>query len=189
MSEILCMPVHEAPRFAQNLRSTETALLEVIRPGLSSLPDRPGLSFHDATVFRLVRHTARVALRDFPLKIDPAVWGERYEQRINRMAPGLLQLPLWAAYSRQVKWVADRMLAKRVQVTRFKKDPAAGMRQTLQQLIGEQQPHQRSPGSQSVGAVLAQQQGMPPVPTQLAESPRHTALIGEQMPLPRTLPT
>ena len=189
MSEILGMPVHEVPCFAQNLRGTETALLELIRPGLSTLPDRPGLSFHDAAVFRLVRDTASVALRDFPLKIDPAVWGERYEQRINRMAPGLLQLPLWAAYSRQVKWVADRVLAKRVQVTRFKKDPAAGMRQMLQQLIGEQQPHQQSPGSQSVGDVLAQQQRMPPMLTRLAESPQQTPLIGEQAPLPRILTT
>ena len=38
MSEILCMPVHKVPRFAKNLRSTETALLELVRPGLSSLP-------------------------------------------------------------------------------------------------------------------------------------------------------
>ena len=133
--------------------------------------------------------TAKVALRDFPLKIDPAVWGKRYEQRINRMAPGLLQLPLWAAYSRQNKWVADRVLAKRVQVTRFKKDPAAGMRQMLQQLIGEQQPHQQSLGSQSMGIVLAQQQRMQPAPTRLAENAQQTPLIGEQAPLPRILPT
>ena len=187
MSEILCMPVHEVPSFAQNLRSTETALLELVRPGLSTLPDGPGLSFHDAAVFRLVRDTARVALRDFPLKLDPAVWGKRYEQRINRMAPGLLQLPLWAAYSRQVKWVADRVLAKRGQVTRFKKDPAAGMRQMLQQLIGEQRPHQQFSGSQSVGDVPAQQQRMQPMPTRLAESPQQTAFTCEQAPLPETL--
>ena len=99
------MSEEEVQQYAADLRQMELCLFESIRPGLlQDLQDaRPGSL--QARALSLYCTAARVALRDFPIKVH--VVGQQYCQRIETLAPGLTRSPLFQQYSRHVLYAAQ----------------------------------------------------------------------------------
>lgn len=169
------MSEEEVQQYAADLRQMELCLFESIRPGLlQDLQDaRPGSL--QARALSLYCTAARVALRDFPIKVH--VVGQQYCQRIETLAPGLTRSPLFQQYSRHVLYAAQAVSDYGKDVEDAAQNPLRVQRilqRREERRHASQRPH--AAAHSSAASQLAETAWSPPAPLSAAVGSIRTSM-------------
>ena len=174
------MSKEELQDYCARMVAMEDRLVEAVRPQLQAAAQKACNAGRHTVPARMLKSfvsCARLAVRDFPLKLRDAStdvalelrgWGPAYRRRIEVLAPQLQDHPDWASYCAQVQWVAATVAGKRLSFVRHRSDPQHYNNREIDKelqpdrppgfLQQEQQQQQVAGGGAACSQVLQEQQ-------------------------------
>ena len=155
-------------KLCHSLQNAELQLLDWLRPGLRAAASTAKPGSVEARAFGLYIMLLRIMLRDFAVKLLPAAWGEQYTQRIEVLAPGLLEHPGWELFREALVAVAGSIRGEHQLAQGFKSNPRQGAKQVYKECRQEEREEQaRSQAGGGAGGGGASA-GTQPEPAQVA---------------------